>query len=248
MADPQGYYAALGVAEGADAETLKAAWRERARLLHPDLNPGAADAFHAAREAWQVLSDPIRRARYDAGDAAETPPEPAACDRCHRVTAQPRFVVFHRVRSAFLFTRRTAVEGVLCRDCADATALIASGRTWIEGWWAPAGPFVSLAALIGNLFGGDQPRPQNYRLLLRQAGAFLERGDHALARALASHAAGFAANQAERRRALTLRDAAPDTGQRLKDRWKPLGKAFWLQLLPLLTLPAVVAWIVLLLR
>ncbi|WP_448610512.1 molecular chaperone DnaJ [Geodermatophilus sp. URMC 60] len=62
------YYAALGVAKDADAAAIKKAYRQLARDLHPDKNPGNAEAearFKEVSEAYDVLSDPKRRAEYD---------------------------------------------------------------------------------------------------------------------------------------------------------------------------------------
>ncbi|MCZ2806090.1 molecular chaperone DnaJ [Modestobacter sp. VKM Ac-2983] len=62
------YYAALGVAKDADAAAIKKAYRQLARELHPDKNPGNAQAetrFKEVSEAYDVLSDPKRRAEYD---------------------------------------------------------------------------------------------------------------------------------------------------------------------------------------
>ncbi|MGY1638638.1 molecular chaperone DnaJ [Geodermatophilus sp. SYSU D00742] len=62
------YYAALGVAQDADAAAIKRAYRQLARDLHPDKNPGNAEAearFKEVSEAYDVLSDTKRRAEYD---------------------------------------------------------------------------------------------------------------------------------------------------------------------------------------
>jgi molecular chaperone DnaJ len=62
------YYAALGVAKDADAAAVKKAYRQLARELHPDKNPDNAAAesrFKEVSEAYDVLSDPKRRAEYD---------------------------------------------------------------------------------------------------------------------------------------------------------------------------------------
>ena len=66
------YYAILGVPPDADEETIKVKYRKLAKEFHPDLNPGdkAAEArFKSIGEAWEVLSDPRKRARYDADRA-----------------------------------------------------------------------------------------------------------------------------------------------------------------------------------
>src|SRR6266536_2213747 len=62
------YYAALGVAKDASAADIKKAYRKLARELHPDKNPGNAEAegkFKEVSEAYDVLSDETRRKEYD---------------------------------------------------------------------------------------------------------------------------------------------------------------------------------------
>ncbi len=65
------YYAVLGVGREATPEELRRAYRAVAFTCHPDRNPDNPEAmqrFKAASEAYQVLTDPERRVRFDRGD------------------------------------------------------------------------------------------------------------------------------------------------------------------------------------
>jgi len=68
MADSRDFYQVLGVARDANAADIQRAYRQLARKLHPDVNsdPAAEDRFKEVGEAYEVLSDPEKRRRYDA--------------------------------------------------------------------------------------------------------------------------------------------------------------------------------------
>ena len=62
------YYEVLGVQKGCTDDELKKAYRKLAKQYHPDLNPGDKEAeakFKEVNEAYAVLSDSEKRARYD---------------------------------------------------------------------------------------------------------------------------------------------------------------------------------------
>jgi molecular chaperone DnaJ len=68
MAEKRDYYEVLGVSKNATEDELKKAYRKMAMKYHPDKNPGDAAAeekFKEAAEAYEVLSDPQKKARYD---------------------------------------------------------------------------------------------------------------------------------------------------------------------------------------
>ena len=68
MANKRDYYEVLGIQKGADEATIKNAYRKLAKKYHPDVNPGdktAEEKFKEVNEAYQVLSNPQKRAQYD---------------------------------------------------------------------------------------------------------------------------------------------------------------------------------------
>ena len=77
MADKRDYYEVLGVQKGASDTDIKKAYRTLAKKYHPDINPGDKDAeakFKEVNEAYEVLSDADKKAKYDQfGHAAFDP-------------------------------------------------------------------------------------------------------------------------------------------------------------------------------
>ena len=68
MAEKRDYYEVLEVSKSATPEEIKKAYRKKAIQYHPDKNPGdkeAEEKFKEAAEAYEVLSDPQKKARYD---------------------------------------------------------------------------------------------------------------------------------------------------------------------------------------
>lgn len=68
MAEKRDYYEVLGVSKNASEDEIKKAYRQKAKQYHPDLNPDNAEAeakFKEANEAYEVLSDAQKKARYD---------------------------------------------------------------------------------------------------------------------------------------------------------------------------------------
>lgn len=84
------HWEVLGLAPGADAASIKRAFRQQARRWHPDLNgndPVAEARFKRVNEAYAVLSDPVRRRAWEAGEGEES----AGLDSDPFATGFPRF-------------------------------------------------------------------------------------------------------------------------------------------------------------
>ena len=65
---PRDYYEVLGVTKGASDDEIKKAFRQQAKKYHPDLHPGDKEAeahFKEVNEAYSILSDPDKKAKYD---------------------------------------------------------------------------------------------------------------------------------------------------------------------------------------
>ena len=74
-------YEILGVRKAASVAELRRAYQKLARRLHPDLNPGDAAAaanFRTVSRAFEILTDPQRRAAYDRGERPAPAPPPVA--------------------------------------------------------------------------------------------------------------------------------------------------------------------------
>ena len=67
MADKRDYYEVLGISKGASEDEIKKAYRKLAKQYHPDVNkaPDAEAKFKEINEAYEVLSDPQKKATYD---------------------------------------------------------------------------------------------------------------------------------------------------------------------------------------
>ena len=67
-AEKRDYYEVLGVNKSASEDEIKKAYKKMARKYHPDLNPDnkeAEEKFKEVNEAYEVLSDANKKARYD---------------------------------------------------------------------------------------------------------------------------------------------------------------------------------------
>jgi hypothetical protein len=245
--DSKGYYQKLGVSPDASTSEIKKAYRRLALELHPDRNPSkeATQLFQELTEAYNILSDPSKRAEYDTLSAVidestedyyeeheDEMPEPFPCTSCGQVPAQPRYAIFYSVKSFIFATHQTPVQGIFCRKCADNKSLQATLTTWLLGWWGfPWGPLYSLHALFVNLFGGKKPKDVNARILSYQAWAFARQGRSDLARAVSNIALKFSPNEEQRTILNKILEIFDDGKEppKLKNVWKIFGRSFAFQ-------------------
>lgn len=141
------YYASLGVTKDASAEDICAAFKKVAKENHPDKFPGdfeKENTFKAASEAFSVLSDKEKRAKYDRGQ--KPPPPPPSPFKS--ILMEGMSEVLGVKLSA---NRRRVLDGVL------SGVEVASGRpptsvdvaSWLKGG-------IAFADLMAELSGRDQ--------------------------------------------------------------------------------------------
>ncbi|HEY3638427.1 MAG TPA: J domain-containing protein [Rhizomicrobium sp.] len=253
--DPKRYYRILGVPTSASDGEIRTSFRALAKLFHPDRSsdPNAARKFQVIHEAYEVLGNAERRARYDDLPYEPKPHEqrfrtsgPIVCSNCGRITAQPRYVIYHYVLSA-IQTFIRPVQGIFCVACAKRKGLEASAISALAGWWGIFGPIDTVRTIIRNARGGEQPREFNDRLLWANARAFLGTGRPELSYALAQELLTSKTDNiasAARHLIESLKAQGVKDGPQLKHQWQFSPGAAFLHFILLLAIPsAIIAYI-----
>jgi hypothetical protein len=256
VADNRSYYSDLGVSPTASAAEIKAVYRALSKIYHPDVNKdkAATEKFRRVTEAYEVLTDASRRAKYDrtVSDSASVETEPTnksprnietpivTCSVCKVSTAQPRFLVFRQVVSFLLLTSVKPTAGVYCSACASKQALRSTLVTAAFGWWGlPWGPIYTLMYGIKNAFGGERDSELEEQLLWQNTVAFVERGNFDLAASISNKlktAKDPKISVATRKLHAAL-EAEGKTIKPLKSSWKIGGTATLVQLASLSVVP-----------
>ncbi|MCK5539199.1 MAG: J domain-containing protein [Bacteroidales bacterium] len=239
--DPKGYYQILELDKFATMIDIKAAFRKKAHKLHPDKNnkKDTTVDFQYLVHAYEVLSDPTKRAEYDILDIKKQnntyeEMEPIKCSSCNKVTAQPRYVAFHQVRSFIFVSTVDYIQGIFCPSCAQKKVIKPTLITWILGWWSIWGIINTLHALSINLLGGLKPREQNANILAYQAWFFLKNNKLELAYSLANSAIKFSDDKKQISELKEMTEAIKiqnnnNPPKKIHNAWKVLSKAFVIQ-------------------
>lgn len=174
------YYLILDVEPTATIEQIKSQHRLLLHAWHPDKFPSSAlkskaeEKVKDINEAYSVLSDPIKRERYNQGlrsdSSPSSPPHANAkqpdsqptqtqqdslpkqyCQNCG-LPAETKYIEFHENIGMVFMRQYRAVKGNLCKPCIDYYFWNLTGKTMLVGWWGTISFVVTPFILLNNLF------------------------------------------------------------------------------------------------
>ena len=129
------YYVVLGIAEDADSDTIRSAFRALARRYHPDAGPGSSTIkFQRAMEAYETLGDPERRRVYDRRlQASRARPMIVTAPIAWKSVAEPLFAS-QVVAFDFLNRRATVVRATFFDEFLDEVFTSRDNWFWYSRW------------------------------------------------------------------------------------------------------------------
>jgi hypothetical protein len=126
------YYEELGVSPNASPAVIAAAYRAMAKDFHPDKNPSEAERMVRINDAFEVLSDPARRQRYDQAHQV------FRAYKAHEPTASPEAAV-------------PSAQAQRAKSTPSATSVPRAKLKWSERWWVWVGAVIVGLAIIGAI-------------------------------------------------------------------------------------------------
>lgn len=142
----------LGVGPYATREQARAAYKRRAKILHPDQRATTSDAARREaeramaelNEAWRALrSDTVPTVSPDA-----RPSRPRGCEICGHSPAV--WIDIRAVTALIILHSTDRYAATLCKNCGTAIWRDMQARTLTMGWWGIPALFVNLAVLVNN--------------------------------------------------------------------------------------------------
>jgi curved DNA-binding protein CbpA len=130
------YYVALGIAEDADVDTIRSAFRALARRYHPDAGPGSSTVeFQRVLEAYETLSDPERRRIYDSQLQVSRARRRVFAEPIRSGPRTEPLFVSHSVSIGFRSTRATILRSTVIDELFDELfASMTNDWFWYTQW------------------------------------------------------------------------------------------------------------------
>ena len=207
-------YDLLGVSTNAGQNDIKTAYRRLAKQYHPDINKSSESTNRMVEinYAYSILSDPAKRAAYDAGIRieeeegdreyensvayAESFAQQTRCQGCGRFDHTLRIATFPYVVSIFIASFKNFAEpGIFCDSCRCNKSIKWAIVSLIFGWWSVWGFFWNIGALIDNFRGGKMPREENAELVAQLAWVHMLLGKIAEAKSALKDLLGYGSNE-----------------------------------------------------
>ena len=183
MRDPLGYYQILDLTPDAPDAAIKANYRERAKLWHPDHNTSeeATEKFQHLSVAYDVLKDEKSRLIYDLLSQAYVsknfPDMSSLKVYKDRAGIENPFIRTFSLQKVWGKIVSTSVrnDDEICNALeAPAVVLKTSVSNWLLGWWGIPALFKNVQAIAHNYSAINHNRPQNLTLLIHNAVAYYQ--------------------------------------------------------------------------
>lgn len=182
-ADALGYYKILGVSCDADDNTIKQSYRDRAKLWHPDHNPGkeATENFQKLSVAYDVLKDEKNRLAYDllsqaytAKDFPEIGNLKAYTDRSGKENPFLRVFSLRRITGEIIKYKDKKNDEICSQPEALGIVFKTSLWNWFLGWWNWPAFIKNAQAVKSNFACINQNQKENFTLLVHNALAYAQ--------------------------------------------------------------------------